>query len=111
MNRKKIMDTINESKRIEKFAQYIKNVFKIEKSFSALEHYRVNPDYSLQLILNLLFLGFSFRIKSLKQLNQYILDGYFTPFFPEGIEMPCMHTIARAVGHINVEELRKHPTL
>lgn len=107
MNRKKIMDIINESKRIEKFAQYIKNVFKIEKSFSALEHYRVNPDYSLQLILNLLFLGFSFRIKSLKQLNQYISNGYFTPFFPEGTKMPCIHTITRAVAHINVDELRK----
>jgi hypothetical protein len=81
MNRKKIMDIINKSKRIEKFTQYIKNVFNIEKAFSALEHYRTNPKYSLQLILNLVFLGFSFRIKSLKQLNQYISDGYFTPFF------------------------------
>jgi hypothetical protein len=84
------MYIISESKCIEKFAQYIKNVFNIEKAFSALEHYRTNPGYSLQLILNLVFLGFSFRIKSLRQLNQYISNGYFTTFFSAGTEMPCM---------------------
>ena len=42
MNREKIVQIITDSKRIEKFAKYIKNVFNIEKSFSALNYYRTN---------------------------------------------------------------------
>ena len=106
MNREKIVQIITDSKRIEKFATYIKNVFRIEESFSALNYYRKNGDYSLELILNLLFLGFTFRIKSLNQLNTYMSKGYFTPFFPKGTELPCIHTIQRTLNHINVEDLR-----
>lgn len=106
MNREKIVQIITDSKRIEKFAKYIKNVFNIEKSFSALNYYRTNADYSLELILNLLFLGFTFRIKSFNQLNTYMSKGYFTPFFPKGTELPCIHTIKRALNHLNIEDLR-----
>jgi len=106
MNRKKILQIIADCKRIEKFSKYIKNVFKIEDSFSSLEHYRDNPDYSLALILNLVFLGFTFRLKSSKQLNKHIKGGYFTPFFPKGTKLPCMHTIQRSLAHIDIQILR-----
>jgi hypothetical protein len=106
MNKEKISKIIFDIKRIEKFAQYIKNVFKLEDSFSALTYYRTNGDYSLELILNLLFLGFTFRIKSFNQLTTYMSNGYFTPFFPKGTELPCRHTIVRILNQINIGELR-----
>ena len=85
---------------------YMKNVYRIDQQFSALEDGRVNPKFRTGLVIIPLLLGLTIRIESMNELKFMLKEKEFASAFPRGKKLAQVDTIRDTLKVISINGLK-----